>query len=58
MEEIFFELIIGFFRYSGALFHWLLRGMNPTFDEVLKKYRFVNAALSVFIIGMAVAIAF
>lgn len=56
MEEIFFELIIGFFRFSGALLHWLLRGMAPSFDEVLKNYSFVNAALSFFIIGMAVAI--
>ncbi|MCW4467432.1 hypothetical protein OGH69_00495 [Flavobacterium sp. MFBS3-15] len=58
MEEIFFELIFAFFKYPGTLFHWLLRGMTPSFDEVLKKYQWVNAGLSVFIIGMAVAIAF
>ncbi|MEL1245323.1 hypothetical protein AAEO56_13685 [Flavobacterium sp. DGU11] len=48
MEEIF----LAFIEYPGALLHWLLRGMTPSFEDVRKSYFWVNTALSVLIFGI------
>ncbi|AWH83672.1 hypothetical protein HYN59_00430 [Flavobacterium album] len=49
--EVFFNGIISFIDFPGALFHWLFRKNSMPFKEITERYFGINLLISILFYG-------